>query len=57
MPDPALAFLTEVFAVLVANKRLPKYQFERRVDIFVNVFLADGWLARRAKECRPNRAK
>jgi hypothetical protein len=27
--------------VLVANKRLPKYQFERRVDIFVNVFLAD----------------
>ena len=40
-PDAALALLTEVFDVLVANKRLPKYQFERRVDIFVNVFLAD----------------
>jgi hypothetical protein len=40
-PEAALAFLTEVFDVLVSNKRLPKYQFERRVDIFVNVFLAD----------------
>ncbi len=30
-----------MFDVLVANKRLPKYQFERRVDIFVSVFLAD----------------
>ena len=40
-PEAALAFLTDVFDVLVSNKRLPKYQFERRVDIFVNVFLAD----------------
>jgi hypothetical protein len=40
-PEAALAFLTEAFDVLVANKRLPKYQFERRVDIFVNVFLPD----------------
>jgi len=40
-PEAALAFLTEVFDVLVSNKQLPKYQFERRVDIFVNVFLAD----------------
>ena len=40
-PEAALAFLTDVFNVLVANKLLPKYQFERRVDIFVNVFLAD----------------
>jgi hypothetical protein len=40
-PEAALAFLTEVFDLLVANKQLPKYQFERRVDIFVNVFLED----------------
>lgn len=40
-PEAALAFMTEVFDLLVSNKLLPKYQFERRVDIFVNVFLAD----------------
>ena len=40
-PEAALAFLTDVFDVLVANKRLPKYQFERRVDVFVNLFLPD----------------
>ena len=40
-PGAAHTFLAEVFDLLVANKRLPKYQFERRVDIFVNVFLPD----------------
>lgn len=35
-------FLEEVFRTLIDNKALPKYQFERRVDIFLSVFLPEA---------------
>jgi hypothetical protein len=47
--DPYAAFLSEVFRSMVRNKRLPKYQFERRLDAFLNIFLPEilsnlfGW--------------
>ena len=42
MPEGAAeAYLREVFTTLLENKALPKYQFERRIDIFLNVFLAE----------------
>jgi hypothetical protein len=42
-------FLSDLFGVLARNKPLPKYQFERRVDIFLTMFLEEifyelfGW--------------
>jgi len=40
-PGVAEDFLREVFDTLVSNKALPKYQLERRVDIFVSLFLPE----------------
>ncbi len=34
-------FLEILFKLLTWNKRIPKYQFERRIDIFINFFMAD----------------
>ena len=34
-------FLTKVFELLNKNQELPYYQAERRIDIFVNLFLED----------------
>jgi len=47
VPTPAPArtdspFLEEVFRVLIENKALPKYQFERRVDVLLSVFLPEA---------------
>jgi hypothetical protein len=42
LPDGAAeAYLRDIFTALLRNKALPKYQFERRIDIFLNVFLAE----------------
>jgi len=47
--DPYAGFLIHLFETLASNKRLPKYQFERRVDAMVSLFLPDiltelkGW--------------
>jgi hypothetical protein len=38
-PDAYSSFLTDLFSSLVINKRLPKYQFERRVDAIIAMFL------------------
>jgi hypothetical protein len=37
--DPYASFLIRFFETLVAHKRLPKYQFERRVDAIMAIFL------------------
>jgi hypothetical protein len=34
-------FLEKVFKLLNDNSKFPKYQLERRVDIFINIFLED----------------
>ena len=34
-------FLEEIFKLLIENKTMPYYQAERRVDIFINLFLAE----------------
>jgi len=36
--QPTGDFLKDLFFTLVANKRLPKYQFERRVDAILSLF-------------------
>ena len=36
-----MEFLERVFKLLNDNSKLPKYQLERRVDIFINIFLED----------------
>ncbi|MBM4398043.1 MAG: hypothetical protein FJ087_20445 [Deltaproteobacteria bacterium] len=46
-PTPApvlrdLPFLEDVFRTLVENKALPKYQFERRVDVLLSMFLPEA---------------
>jgi hypothetical protein len=47
--EPHQRFLADLFSTLVSHKRLPKYQFERRVDAVVAMFLPDvfnqvyGW--------------
>lgn len=35
------SFLTEVFKLLTLNKKLPYYQAERRIDIFINFYLEE----------------
>lgn len=34
-------FTEKVFSLLISNSKLPYYQAERRIDIFINVFLED----------------
>jgi hypothetical protein len=47
--NPYERYLTELFSTLAANKALPKYQFERRVDAMLGLFLPElllkvcGW--------------
>ncbi|MBK9415311.1 MAG: hypothetical protein IPN61_18155 [Bacteroidetes bacterium] len=36
-----MEFLERVFKLLNNNSKFPKYQLERRVDIFINIFLED----------------
>ena len=36
-----MEFLIKLFEQLKKNKQFPKYQLERRVDIFINIFLAE----------------
>ena len=36
-----MEFLESVFKLLNDNSKFPKYQLERRVDIFINIFLED----------------
>lgn len=36
-----MEFLNVIFKLLNTNSEFPKYQLERRVDIFINVFLED----------------
>jgi len=50
--DPYGAFVFDLFQQLVAHKALPKYQFERRIDAIVALFLPEiirdclGWNVR-----------
>jgi hypothetical protein len=50
--NPHARYLAELFAALAADKALPKYQFERRVDAMLGIFLPDlllklyGWQAK-----------
>ncbi|MEI7835312.1 MAG: hypothetical protein WCK05_02760 [Planctomycetota bacterium] len=39
LADPYASFLIQYFTTLVAHKKLPKYQFERRVDAIISMFL------------------
>jgi len=39
LADPYAGFLADLFNALVINKQLPKYQFERRVDAIIAMFL------------------
>ena len=39
--DDAAAYLRLLFAQLVRNKALPKYQFERRIDALLSPFVSD----------------
>ena len=39
LTDPYAGFMIRLFETLVANTQLPKYQFERRVDAIVTLFL------------------
>ncbi|MCW3105713.1 MAG: hypothetical protein JWQ09_219 [Segetibacter sp.] len=34
-------FLTSIFELLAQNKKLPYYQAERRIDIFINIYLEE----------------
>lgn len=49
MTDPHLVFIEDLFSQLIANKDFPKYQFERRIDAIIAVFLPEiikkhlGW--------------
>ena len=49
MTDPHLVFIEDLFRQLIGNKELPKYQFERRIDAIIAVFLPEiikkqlGW--------------
>jgi hypothetical protein len=36
-----MVFTKEIFKLLGENKKLPAYQAERRIDIFINIFLED----------------
>jgi len=46
---PSARFLAELFGTMVANRAIPKYQFERRVDAILAIFLPEllsnsyGW--------------
>lgn len=39
LADPYASFLIQYFQTLVAHKLLPKYQFERRIDAIITMFL------------------
>ena len=39
LANPYASFIVRLFEMLTAHKRLPKYQFERRIDGIISLFL------------------